>query len=382
MSGEAGDNPGLDPAIDRAPPVRPPWGRRSSGRSDAGLGSDRGGPTYAALDLGTNNCRLLVARPAGDSFRVIDAFSRIIRLGEGVSTSGRLSQAAIDRAIGALAICRNKMKNRGVTRARLIATEACRAAENGDEFLARVREELGIELEVIDRETEARLAATGCTPLMDPQADGVVLFDIGGGSSELVRLNRSQKTRRGPPLPEIRGWISLPHGVVTLAERHGGLNVTRETYETMVDEVAALIVPFAREHGGDGLSGVHMLGTSGTVTTIAGVHLNLKRYDRNRVDGCWLSEQEISAVFEKLLAMSYEDRVASPCIGAERADLVLAGCAILEAIRRAFPCPRLRVADRGLREGMLVQMMREDGAWGDGTSGGGTWNGGNQTAAS
>jgi len=191
MSGEAGDAPGLDPAISRAPQGRHPWGRRSSGRPDAGNGSDRGGPTYAALDLGTNNCRLLVARPAGESFRVVDAFSRIIRLGEGVSLSGRISEAAIERAIEALAICRNKMKNRGVTRAYLIATEACRAAENGDAFLARVADELGLTLELIDRETEARLAATGCTPLIDPQSEGVVLFDIGGGSSELVRLDQS-----------------------------------------------------------------------------------------------------------------------------------------------------------------------------------------------
>jgi exopolyphosphatase/guanosine-5'-triphosphate,3'-diphosphate pyrophosphatase len=335
------------------------------------LGDDRGGATYAALDLGTNNCRLLVARPSGEGFRVVDAFSRIVRLGEGVSLSGRLSETAIDRALAALAICRSKMKNKGVTRARLIATEACRAAENGANFLVRVADELDLELEVIDRETEARLAATGCTPLIDPQADGAVLFDIGGGSSELVRLARSQKSGGGPPLPQIRGWISVPHGVVTLAERYGGITVSRESYEAMVADIAALIAPFVREYGGEATNRIHMLGTSGTVTTIAGVHLNLKRYDRNRVDGCWLSEQEISEVLEKLLAMTYEDRVASPCIGAERADLVLAGCAILEAIRRAFPCPRLRVADRGLREGMLVQMMREDGAWG----------GGNQTAA-
>jgi exopolyphosphatase/guanosine-5'-triphosphate,3'-diphosphate pyrophosphatase len=382
MSGEAGDNPGLDPAMERVPPGRSSWGRRSHGHSEAGFAGDRGGPTYAALDLGTNNCRLLVARPSGDSFRVVDAFSRIIRLGEGISASGRLSEAAIERALGALEVCRNKMKNRGVTRARLIATEACRAAANGDEFLARVAAELDIALEVIDRETEATLAATGCTPLMDPQAEGVVLFDIGGGSSELVRLDRSHNTRRGPPLPRIRGWVSLPHGVVTLAERHGGLNVSRDTYEVMVAEVAALIAPFAREHGGEGLRGIHMLGTSGTVTTIAGVHLNLKRYDRSRVDGCWLSEQEIDAVLERLLAMSYDERAASPCIGPERADLVLAGCAILEAIRRAFPCPRLRVADRGLREGMLVQMMRDDGAWGDAASNGGAWGGGSQMAPS
>jgi exopolyphosphatase/guanosine-5'-triphosphate,3'-diphosphate pyrophosphatase len=377
MSGEAGETPGLDPLVERASPPRPPWGRRSSERPDAGFGNDRGGPTYAALDLGTNNCRLLVARPAGDGFRVIDAFSRIIRLGEGVSASGLLSEAAIERALEALAICRNKMKNRGVTRTRLIATEACRAAGNGDVFLTRVAKELGLELEIIDRETEATLAATGCTPLIDPHANGVVLFDIGGGSSELVRLEQSPKSWSGPPLPQIRGWISLPNGVVTLAERHGGIHVTREIYENMVAEVSGQIAPFARDHGGDGLHGVHMLGTSGTVTTIAGVHLNLKRYDRNRVDGCWMGESEIDAVLEKLLNMTYDERVQSPCIGPERADLVLAGCAILEAIRRAFPCPRLRVADRGLREGMLVQMMRDDGAWNNGSL-----DGGNQTAAS
>jgi exopolyphosphatase/guanosine-5'-triphosphate,3'-diphosphate pyrophosphatase len=369
-SGEAGEPPGLDPASERVPPSVPPWGRRSPGRRDAGFGNDRGGPTYAALDLGTNNCRLLVARPVGDGFRVVDAFSRIVRLGEGVSASGRLSEAAIERSLEALEVCRNKMRNRGVTRARLIATEACRAAANGAEFRARVSERLGLALEVIDRETEAALAATSCTPLIDPEAEGVVLFDIGGGLSELVRLGRSPHCRRGPPLPQIRGWISLPHGVVTLAERHGGLNVTRDVYESMVSEVAELIAPFAREHG-SGLHGVHMLGTSGTVTTIAGVHLDLKRYDRNRIDGCWLGADEIDSVLNRLVDMSYDERVASPCIGADRADLVLAGCAILEAIRRAFPCPRLRVADRGLREGMLVQMMREDGAWGDGRPDGG-----------
>ncbi len=366
MSGEAGDAPGLDPALNRAPLERPRWGRRSPGRFENAVGSDRGGASYAALDLGTNNCRLLVARPSGNGFRVVDAFSRIIRLGEGISSSKRISEAAIERAITALTICRNKMKNKGVTRARLIATEACRSAENGEDFRARVAQDVGLDLEVIDRETEARLAATGCTTLLDPQAEGAVLFDIGGGSSELVRLERSPKSRGGPPVPAIRGWISLAHGVVTLAERHGGINISPETYEAMVTEVSALMAPFVAQHGGD-VRGIHLLGTSGTVTTIAGVHLNLNRYDRNRVDGCWMSEREISAVIDKLGAMTYQERIASPCIGAERADLVLAGCAILDAIRRAFPCPRLRVADRGLREGILVEMMRADGVWGGGS---------------
>jgi len=358
---------GLDPLHERAPEQRSRWGRRSPHgypRHDGAQGgSHRSGATYAALDLGTNNCRLLVARPTGDSFRVIDAFSRIIRLGEGVSTSGRISDAAVGRAVAALAICRDKMRNRGVSRARLIATEACRAAVNGDEFRARIAGEVGLELDIIDRETEATLAATGCTPLIDPRADSVILFDIGGGSSELVWLERSPPTRCGPPLPKIKAWASLPAGVVTLAERHGGHRVTREIYAAMTAEVAAFVDEFVAQHGGLDGEHVHLLGTSGTVTTIAGVHLELRRYERRRVDGCWMVDDEVTRVIERLLGWSYEDRVANACIGADRADLVLAGCAILDAIRRAFPCQRLRVADRGLREGMLVQMMREDGVW-------------------
>jgi exopolyphosphatase/guanosine-5'-triphosphate,3'-diphosphate pyrophosphatase len=320
--------------------------------------------TYAALDLGTNNCRLLVARPTADGFRVVDAFSRIIRLGEGVAASGRISEAAITRAVEALMVCREKMRARGVGRARLIATAACRAAENGEEFRSRIAKEAGVELEIIDSATEARLAATGCTELFDPAASGIILFDIGGGSSELVRLNRSRPGRSGPPTPDIVGWASLPVGVVTLAERYGGKTVSHEIYQAMVEEVAVLVDHFAAEHAGD-LGAFHMLGTSGTVTTIAGVFLRLARYDRRRVDGCWLSDDEISRVVGELMAMSFEQRAANPCIGTERADLVLAGCAILDAIRRAFPCERLRVADRGLREGMLVEMMREDGVWGE-----------------
>jgi len=366
MSHEARETGRLD--LGHEPVARRRSGRGRGRRSGfpvgegAADGKDRAGLAYAALDLGTNNCRLLVARPTADGFHVIDAFSRIIRLGEGVAASGRLSEPAVARAVEALGICRDKMRQRGVTRARLIATEACRTAENGAEFRARVKEQVGLELEIIDRETEASLAAAGCTPLIDPQAEGVILFDIGGGSSELVRLGRSAPVRRGPPPPDIRAWVSLPLGVVTLAERHGGVAVTQAIYETMVREVGAMIDGFASENR-DGLERIHMLGTSGTVTTIAGVHLALKRYERRLVDGCWMSNGEVSSVVERLLAMSYEDRVANPCIGVERADLVLAGCAIFDAIRRAFPCSRLRVADRGLREGMLVQMMREDGAW-------------------
>jgi exopolyphosphatase/guanosine-5'-triphosphate,3'-diphosphate pyrophosphatase len=370
MNDEAPPKGGLD--TNGASQRRPPWGRRTpygirrdASRHDNGrMPHDRPATTYAALDLGTNNCRLLIARPTADGFRVIDAFSRIIRLGEGIAASHRISEAAIARAVEALLVCRDKMRTRGVMRARLIATEACRAAENGETFRARVAREAGLELEIIDSATEARLAATGCTELFDPTASGVILFDIGGGSSELVRLGRPGVGRRGPPKPDIVGWVSLPFGVVTLAERYGGNVVSPEVYDAMVDEVATFVEKFAAAQPCD-LGGFHMLGTSGTVTTIAGVYLKLKRYDRRRVDGCWLSGGEVSRVVAELMAMSFEERAANPCIGTERADLVLAGCAILDAIRRAFPCERLRVADRGLREGMLVEMMREDGVWGE-----------------
>jgi exopolyphosphatase/guanosine-5'-triphosphate,3'-diphosphate pyrophosphatase len=314
---------------------------------------------YAALDLGTNNCRLLVAVPERASFRVVDAFSRIVRLGEGLFATGALSEAAQDRAVAALAVCRDKLDGRGATRARLVATEACRAAANGAAFLARVKAELGLELEIIDRGTEARLAVEGCAPLLDRGASSALLFDIGGGSTELAWL-----TGVDAGAPHLADWVSLPIGVVTLAERYGGVDVTPEIFAAMVEDVAKLIDRFparARVVEAARAGRFHLLGTSGTVTTIAGVHLGLRRYDRRRVDGLWMAEGEVSEIVERVLSLSYAERAKNPCIGVERADLVLAGCAILEAIRDAFPARRLRVADRGLREGILVGMMREDG---------------------
>jgi exopolyphosphatase/guanosine-5'-triphosphate,3'-diphosphate pyrophosphatase len=339
--------------------LREGFGRRGDGQAP-GTGSPGAGTSvYAALDLGTNNCRLLIACPSGDGFRVVDSFSRIIRLGEGISANGYISEAAIERAIAALSVCRDKIQSRKARRLRLIATEACRAASNADGFRDRVAAATGIRLEVIDRETEAALAVTGCSPLLDPQGRGAILFDIGGGSTELVRIERDPGEQNAAP--RIKAWMSIPRGVVTLAEHFGGRNVTPESYALMVAEVAQFVAPFAAEHGGD-LVDMHLLGTSGTVTTLAGVHLGLARYDRRRIDGVWMNNAQINATIARLLGMSYQQRVENNCISAERADLVLAGCAILDAIRNAFPLPRLRVADRGLREGMLVEMMREDGA--------------------
>lgn len=348
------------------PTIQPAYHeRRDNTRSREPRRGGYTGPLYAALDLGTNNCRLLVARPDGRSFRVVDAYSRIVRLGEGIGASNRLGDAAMDRAIEALTICRDKLVECGQVSARLIATEACRSAENGPGFIERVRRETGLGLEVVNRETEARLAVAGCTSLIDTEADGVLLFDIGGGSSELVWLDlRNRCGARGYALTRfIRTWSSLPLGVVTLAERHGGTHVGPEIFEAMVADVAGHLDDFPlgellSEAIGSGK--VHMLGTSGTVTTLAGVHLDLERYDRRRVDGVWMQDDQVQAMIDKLLGMSFQQRVDNPCIGADRADLVLAGCAILEAIRRRWPCPRLRVADRGLREGILTELMAAD----------------------
>lgn len=310
---------------------------------------------FAALDLGTNNCRLLIAAPRGRKFRVVDAFSRIIRLGEGVSRTGRLQEAAMTRALEALAVCADKIARRGVTRQRLIATQACRAAENGEDFLERVRAETGLALEVIATEEEARLAVRGCAELIDEGAAASLIFDIGGGSTEISWVRTG-----GKGAPEIAAWASLPIGVVNLSERWNGREIDPSTYERMVDSVAAAVSSIGDPAGLKSCfreGRAHLLGTSGTVTSIAGVHLNLQKYRRDVVDGLWLSEIDARSVSERLRAMSFDERAAEPCIGEERADLVVCGCAILEALLREWPSTRIRVADRGLREGMLADMI-------------------------
>ena len=325
-------------------------------------------PLYAALDLGTNNCRLLVAQPCADGLRVVDSFSRIVRLGENLSVTGRLGDAAMDRTLAALSVCRDKMNLRGVTRGRLVATEACRAAENGPAFIGRVRERIGLDVEIVDRETEASLAAEGCAALADAAAESVLLFDIGGGSTEVVWLAGSRPGGSEEDRPSVRdrmrAWTSLPLGVVTLADRFGGVSVSDDCFETMVAHVGTTLSPFAEDVRSEARCGrFHLLGTSGTVTTVAGAFLGLSRYDRRRVDGLWMSAADMDSAIASMRAMPFAARAAHGCIGPDRADLVLAGCAILEALRRAFPSDRLRVADRGLREGILIGMMRDDGVW-------------------
>jgi exopolyphosphatase/guanosine-5'-triphosphate,3'-diphosphate pyrophosphatase len=315
---------------------------------------------YAALDLGTNNCRLLIARPTGRGFRVIDAFSRIVRLGEGLAATGELSENAMARTLAALQVCADKIAQRHIAGARYVATEACRRAINCAEFLARVRDAVGIELEIISTAEEARLVVAGCFPLLDPRVPFSIIFDIGGGSTEIVWLRRTWSAHGADPRPEMLGSVSLPFGVVTLTERFGGVEVTPAIYRAMVAEAEAALIPFEREHRilREVRAGrAQMLGSSGTVTTLAGVHLALPRYIRAMVDGSVLTFDQIDVVSRHLAGLDLAGRAANPCVGHERADLVLSGCAILDAICATWPVGRLRVADRGIREGILFDLM-------------------------
>ena len=334
-------------AGERAPTDRPP---RHSARFPAHV---------AALDLGTNNCRLLVARPAGGGFRVVDAFSRIVRLGEGLAATGALSECAVARTLDALKVCAAKIAYRRIVSGRYVATEACRRAANCDAFLARVRDEVGLEIEIISTGEEARLVVSGCAPLLDPRIPYAIVFDIGGGSTEIVwlRLARARDRRRWRPW--ILGSVSLPLGVVNLTDRFGG-EVSPTAYRTMVDEASGALRPFEHTHHilrHVRAGRVQMLGSSGTVTTLAGIHLALPRYTRALVDGSSLTFEQIAAVSAHLAGLDLAGRAASPCVGRERADLVLSCCAILDAICETWPVGRLRVADRGVREGILFDLI-------------------------
>jgi exopolyphosphatase/guanosine-5'-triphosphate,3'-diphosphate pyrophosphatase len=346
MANEAATAP-LPPAPAQAVPNLLP-GRRAPLRT-----------CYGALDLGTNNCRLLIARPCEEGFTVIDAFSRVVRLGEGLATSGKISEAAMDRAVAALGVCADKLRRRRVSLARSVATEACRRAVNGRHFVERVKHETGIALEIISPEEEARLAMLGCHRLLEPGDGPALIFDIGGGSTELVLVDAD-----GVGIPKIKCWWSAPWGVVSLTESEGrdfkDAAERLAAYGRMKERVRHAFRRFS-ELLPPGRENIRLLGTSGTVTTLASVHLALPAYDRRAVDGLLMPADSMREVNHMLSSMSIEERSQLPCIGAERADLVVAGCAILEAIMDIWPAETLGIADRGIREGILRSLMARDG---------------------
>jgi exopolyphosphatase/guanosine-5'-triphosphate,3'-diphosphate pyrophosphatase len=350
------------PAEAAPPPGRPH--RASQGRvavSRPGLRQKQG--NYAAIDLGTNNCRLLIARPSPQGFVVVDSFSRIVRLGEGLAGSGVLSAAAMDRALEALTICADKIRKRHVGIVRSVATEACRRAANGRGFIERVHAETGLALEIISTEQEARLAMAGCHALLEPGEGPALIFDIGGGSTELIVLDGLN----GAGMPHIADWYSVPWGVVSLTESelldHDNAAARNAGYAAFRARVGEALAPFAARLKSPGAD-ARLLGTSGTVTTLGSVHLELPRYDRRLIDGLVVPSQAMRDISRRLAALSISERARIPSIGHERADLVVAGCAILESILDIWPADRLAVADRGIREGILRSLMARDGhAW-------------------
>ena len=359
-SGPAGRQPGKrarsGPGNGSKAAAIPPPPAIQRGMSHHG-GRDR--RSYAAIDLGTNNCRLLIAKPSADGFIVVDAFSRIVRLGEGLASSGRISDQAIDRAIAALTICADKLRRRHVTLARSVATEACRRASNGHEFIQRVYRETGIALDIISAQEEARLAVLGCHALLEPGDGPALIFDIGGGSTELVLVDSHQAGA-----PRIVDWVSAPWGVVSLTESepfdHRDPAERMNAYVRMRARVSEAFSPLAARLP-KAVEGIRLLGTSGTVTTLASLHLNLQRYDRQAIDGLIVPSEAMRNISMRLSTMALADRQKLPCIGTERADLVVAGCAILESILDIWPAERLGVADRGIREGILRGLMDRDG---------------------
>jgi exopolyphosphatase/guanosine-5'-triphosphate,3'-diphosphate pyrophosphatase len=344
----------------------------SSRRADRAraLGQADGAPkVFAALDLGTNNCRLLIATQRGEGFRIVDSYSRIVRLGEGLGQTGRLAEGAMDRALAALEVCAGKIRRRGAARVRAVATQACRSAANGPEFIARAAERTGLRLAVISPREEARLSVAGCLDLLDHGAQAALVIDVGGGSTELSWIDLSAfgpdfAPSRKALARSVKAWLSVPVGVVSLAERFPEDTLgAAASFRGMVDLMRSRIAAFSgaealRESFAAGHA--HLVGTSGAITSLAGLHLRLARYDRGRVDGLWMSHEECAAVADRLLGLTTAERAAQPCIGPDRADLVLAGAAILQAVQELWPCKRVRVADRGLREGLLLSMIAEE----------------------
>ncbi|SIN93640.1 Ppx/GppA phosphatase family protein [Vannielia litorea] len=340
--------------------------------------------TYAALDLGTNSCRMLVAQPKGSQFHVIDSFSKSVQLGQGLEDSGRISRASMGRTVQAMRICRKKFHKHNVERMRLVATEACRRAGNAGELIEMVRRETGLELEIIQPEEEARLAVVSCAPLVSTRTEQLLVVDIGGGSTELVwidisrvprperpkaimRLHKGFVADAGPfPAAKVVDWISIPLGVATLRDQFRDVKGDGARFALMSCYFEDMLAEFTPYQAGVGRENFQIIGTSGTVTTVAASHLGLRRYDRNKVDGLRMTTAQIDAVIRGYLIMGDAGRRADPRIGRDRQALIMSGAAILQALMRAWPTDRLSVADRGLREGLLYAQMSADGVLEDG----------------
>lgn len=340
------------------------------------------GQLYAALDLGTNSCRMLIAQPKGSQFLVVDSFSKTVQLGAGLEASGKLSRASMNRTIQALRICEKKIEKHGVGRMRLVATEACRRASNSKEFIKQVRRETGLTIEIIGSEEEARLAVISCAPLVRAGSEQLLIVDIGGGSTELVWIDLSQVDpadrsksimrlssgfdRQGLGDARVVDWISVPLGVATLKDQFIDVEDDSARFALMSWFFEESLATFSPATVAQPRKGFQIIGTSGTVTTVAASFLGLRRYDRAKVDGLVMSSDQIDLVIREYLALGPEGRRTDPRIGRDRHTLIMSGAAILQALMRIWPTDQLSVADRGLREGLLYAQMTADGVLGDG----------------
>lgn len=318
--------------------------------------SDLSSPNYAAIDLGTNSCRLVIATPTPSSFRIVETFSKITRLGEGIINNNELSRPAIKRTIGALKVCAGVLAEYApIHSSRFVATAACRRAINCKNFLEQVKKETDLNLEIISSQEEARLAVVGCIPLLARNIKRALIFDIGGGSTE---ISLARTTNNGNTF--IEGFISLPYGVVTISEAFPSHDMTDLAYNTIIERTHKILNDFEEKHHiREAIANqeIQIIGTSGTVTVLGAVHLNLPRYNRSAVDGIAMSKQDIDHTIAKIKRIGDEGRKKHPCIGSSKADLTMAGCAIIEALTSFWPISEITVADRGIREGILLDLM-------------------------
>lgn len=319
---------------------------------------------HAVIDLGTNNCRMLIADSlvsayrgpsrlphSAQRFHIVDSFSKVVRLGEGLARSNQLSEAAMQRTLAALTTCAARIRAQGVSQVRAVATEACRRASNGAQFVAEVQRVTGLTLDIISSEEEARLGLDACAPLLSSRFQHALVYDIGGGSTEVSFL---QVPARGSY--RLISTASLPYGVVTLAEDPNA------HYEDIVRSVGARIrkLAFFAQVGAALSAGqVQFVGMSTTVTTLAALSKGLKRYNRNLIDGSRLKVSEMQQQIYRLRDIALRKDPMPSTIGRGRTDLVLPGCAVLEGIVSAWSFRATDVADRGLREGLLATLLAE-----------------------
>lgn len=314
---------------------------------------------YAAIDLGTTSCRLVIASPTPTSFRIVETFSKVTRLGEGIINDNELSRVAIKRTVNALKVCAGVINEYApIHRSRFVATAACRRAKNCKEFLDLVRKETGLNIETISSKEESRLAVVGCIPLLNRNIKRTLVFDIGGGSTEisLARVTNSGNTF-------IEGFVSLPYGVVTISEAFPSKDMTNLAYDTIMERTHKLLKDFDEKYNiYEAIKNqeIQVIGTSGTVTVLGAVHLNLTRYNRSAVDGISITKQDIDRAIAKIKRLGDEGRKKHSCIGAQKADLTMAGCAIIEGLCSFWPIEEITVADRGIREGILLDMMHSN----------------------